>query len=325
MGQKFFKIILCCAVPLLLAACSSAPQEAVICTPEGKCTLAPKKATSRPYQIKGVWYYPQPHYEYEEDGVASFYGGGDVFHGRPTATGKIFDMNGVTAAHKTLPLPCVAVITNLENGREIMVEVNDRGPFVDGRIIDVSRRVAQLLGFEQKGTARVRVRTLVPESLALNGIEPATVMLADANALPPEVALAEAEVMPMQRPKVQKKIKAIPRLPDSFFEDIEAEAVVVEADPPPAVPMSLPSQKAEVPKTTGIFVHVGKYKSQEEALALSKRLNGFVNSLIQPVKNVGSRSYAVELGPLLSMSQANQVLDQLMNAGHLMSRIVIHR
>ena len=68
-------------------------------------TTSPKKATSRPYKIEGIWYYPQPHYEYEEEGMASYYGGGDIFHGRPTATGERFDMNEVTAAHKTLPLP----------------------------------------------------------------------------------------------------------------------------------------------------------------------------------------------------------------------------
>ena len=172
MRLKFLQISSLFVLGLLLAACSSGPEEREICI-DGTCTRAPKKATSRPYQIKGVWYHPQHHYEYDEDGVASYYGGGRGydFHGRPTATGEIFDMNDVSAAHKTLPLPCIAEVTNLENGRQIQLKVNDRGPFVEGRIIDVSRRTAQLLGFEGKGTAKVRVRTLVPDSLALNGIE----------------------------------------------------------------------------------------------------------------------------------------------------------
>ena len=161
---------------LLLYGCATTP-EPEMCAPDGTCTKAPKKATSKPYQIKGVWYYPQHHYEYEEDGVASYYGGGDIFHGRPTATGETFDMNGVTAAHKTLPLPCIAEVTNLENGRKIIVKVNDRGPFVNDRIIDVSRRVAQLLGFENQGTARVKVKTLVDESLSLNSLEASKVAL----------------------------------------------------------------------------------------------------------------------------------------------------
>src|SRR3990167_3705959 len=144
MLRKLYPHLLLVTVCGFLSACFSPPQEiSPIYT--GPCTPAPKKATSRPYQIKGIWYYPQPHYEYEEVGIASYYGGGDVFHGRPTATGEIFNMNGLSAAHKTLPLPCIAEVTNLENGRQISIKVNDSGPFINGRIIDVSRRVAQLL------------------------------------------------------------------------------------------------------------------------------------------------------------------------------------
>ena len=120
--QKFSQISVVICLCSLLAACSSGPETPEFCS-LGK-TTSPKKATSRPYQIKGIWYYPQPHYEYEEEGMASYYGGGDIFHGRPTATGERFDMNEVTAAHKTLPLPCVVKVVNLENGREIDVKVN---------------------------------------------------------------------------------------------------------------------------------------------------------------------------------------------------------
>ena len=93
--------------------------------------------TMRPYQIRGRWYHPAEQPDYEETGLASWYG--DQFHGRPTATGERFDMNALTAAHKTLPLPGLVEVTNLANGRRIVVRVNDRGPFVDGRIIDLSR------------------------------------------------------------------------------------------------------------------------------------------------------------------------------------------
>ena len=139
---------------LLLYGCATTP-EPEMCAPDGTCTKAPKKATSKPYQIKGVWYYPQHHYEYEEDGVASYYGGGDIFHGRPTATGETFDMNGVTAAHKTLPLPCIAEVTNLENGRKIIVKVNDRGPYACKRVMDLSKQAATNLGTISRGVAFV--------------------------------------------------------------------------------------------------------------------------------------------------------------------------
>lgn len=123
-----------------------------------------------PYQINGVWYYPQEDYDYVENGIASFYGGersGVDFHGRHTANGEVYDMGTLTAAHQTLPMPSLVKVTNLENGRQIVLRVNDRGPFVRGRIIDVSRRAAQLLGFEGQGTAKVRVEILADESRSL--------------------------------------------------------------------------------------------------------------------------------------------------------------
>ncbi len=118
----------------------------------------------RPYEIKGVWYYPAVDYDYDRTGIASWYGG--QFEGRLTANGEIFDLNQLTAAHTTLPMPSIVQVTNLENGRSLQLRVNDRGPFVDGRLIDVSRRAAQLLGFESTGTTLVRVKVLKDESIA---------------------------------------------------------------------------------------------------------------------------------------------------------------
>ena len=115
------------------------------------------------YEIDGVWYYPHEDWSYDQTGIASWYG--EEFHGRYTANGEIFDLNALTAAHKTLPMPSIVQVTNLENGRSIQLRVNDRGPYVAGRIIDVSRRAAQLLGFEAQGTAKVEVKILVPQSI----------------------------------------------------------------------------------------------------------------------------------------------------------------
>jgi rare lipoprotein A len=109
-----------------------------------------------PYQAKGMWYVPAHEPDYDEKGVASWYGA--QFQGQKTANGELFDMNVVTAAHPTLPIPSLVEVTNLENGRSLVVRVNDRGPFVGNRLIDLSARGAQLLGFEAKGSAQVRVR-----------------------------------------------------------------------------------------------------------------------------------------------------------------------
>ncbi len=120
----------------------------------------PVSGTMRPYKVNGRWYTPKAQPDYEEVGLASWYG--TIHHGRPTATGEIFDEWRISAAHKTLPLPSIVQVTNLENGKSIRVRVNDRGPFVDGRIIDLSRAAADELGFEKKGVTRVRVRYIGP-------------------------------------------------------------------------------------------------------------------------------------------------------------------
>ena len=111
-----------------------------------------------PYQIEGVWYYPAEEPDYGETGIASWYG--VPFHGKRTANGAIYDMNALTAAHRTLPMPFQVRVTNLHNGRSIVLTINDRGPYARGRIIDVSRRAAQLLGFKEKGTIAVRVEAV---------------------------------------------------------------------------------------------------------------------------------------------------------------------
>jgi rare lipoprotein A len=117
-----------------------------------------------PYLAGGRWYVPINDRSYDRVGLASWYG--DFFHGRPTANGEIYDMNGLTAAHPTLPMPTYAAVTNLENNRTIVVRINDRGPYHDGRIIDLSHKAAQLLGLFGRGTAPVRVRYLSPAPLS---------------------------------------------------------------------------------------------------------------------------------------------------------------
>lgn len=148
----------------LLAACSSVGGAGVGGV-RGEARLPVVKdpapivsGTMRPYQVRGRWYTPKEQPDYEEVGMASWYG--DAFNGRPTSTGERFDMHALTAAHKTLPLPGLVEVTNLENGRRLVVRINDRGPFVDSRIIDLSREAATELGMLSQGVGRVRVRYL---------------------------------------------------------------------------------------------------------------------------------------------------------------------
>jgi len=151
---------------LFLAACSSRPP-----TLPADPMQAPPHGTYKlgaPYQINGLWYYPEYDPNYEAVGIASWYG--RQFHGRPTANGEIFDMRQISAAHPTLPMPSLVEVTNLENGRSMQLRVNDRGPFHDNRLIDLSQAAARELGFEDRGLARVRVRFVA--LLPANGSPP---------------------------------------------------------------------------------------------------------------------------------------------------------
>lgn len=173
-GKGAGAMMLCAAYSLLVTGCShKSPTESMpidtrgaIASPRvcfGKGPLPKRRGrriVGRPYSIGGKWYRPQRDPHYDRVGVASWYG--DAFHGRLTANGEVFDMTAITAAHPTLPLPSLVRVTNLNDGRSIVVRVNDRGPFVDGRLIDLSRAAAQQLGIMRLGIARVRVQYLGP-------------------------------------------------------------------------------------------------------------------------------------------------------------------
>ncbi len=132
--------------------------------PQGRLRVGP------PYTIKGVRYVPRHDPDYNEVGMASWYG--QPFHGRKTASGERFDMNAMTAAHRTLPFGAWVQVTNLSNGRKLVLRVNDRGPFSKGRIIDVSKRAAEALGFRQNGIAKVRVQFIKQQRSRLEYLDP---------------------------------------------------------------------------------------------------------------------------------------------------------
>lgn len=163
MTARLMKGALILGLMSLLAACASAGARDGGYTAAARLPVVTDPApivsgTMRPYQIRGQWYRPVEDPDYDVTGLASWYG--DQFNGRPTATGEIFDMHALTAAHKTLPLPGLVEVTNLANGRSVVLRVNDRGPFVDNRIIDLSRGAAQELDLLSRGVGQVRVRYL---------------------------------------------------------------------------------------------------------------------------------------------------------------------
>lgn len=196
----------------MLAACASTgapdgPRQGVVPVVTDPAPIV--SGTMRPYQVRGRWYRPSEQPGYDEVGMASWYG--DQFNGRPTSTGERFDMHALTAAHKTLPLPGLVEVTNLANGRTVVLRVNDRGPFVDDRIIDLSRGAAEALDLLQRGVGEVRVRYLGRAPRVGGGA-----VLQYAQAAPPReepVAPALAPAPPMAAFWIQ--VAAYPAQPDA--------------------------------------------------------------------------------------------------------------
>ena len=156
-------------IGLILAGCSSVSSRSDQIKQALEFTCSASSGhykVGRPYVLYGQRYVPSSSLDYNQTGIASWYGPG--FHGKQTANGAIFDENQLTAAHPTLPLPSVAEVTNLRNGKTVIVRINDRGPFVGGRIIDLSRKAAEELDFIRRGITRVQVRVLIDESRDLH-------------------------------------------------------------------------------------------------------------------------------------------------------------
>lgn len=225
----------------LLAACSTVGGAGVRGSVAGRVENQPPvvkdpapivSGTMRPYQVRGRWYTPKEQPDYEEVGMASWYG--DAFNGRPTSTGERFDMHALTAAHKTLPLPGLVEVTNLENGRRLVVRINDRGPFVDSRIIDLSREAASELGMLSQGVGRVRVRylgrapqqgggTLLRASAPTpRGAVPASTPVSVAAIAPAPVAVAEVTTFWVQAGSFSDQVEA-GRIADSLSGWVRAD------------------------------------------------------------------------------------------------------
>jgi rare lipoprotein A len=168
-GGRVVRGIVAAALCLTLANCASSNKFASRIDPKYGVSSSPRVVepgepvpkgggtyrVGKPYMVGGRMYVPQEDANYREEGLASWYG--DDFHGRLTANGEGFDMDSLTAAHPTLPMPCYARVTNLANGKSLVVRVNDRGPYAANRLIDLSHKAAELLDFKGNGIARVRV------------------------------------------------------------------------------------------------------------------------------------------------------------------------
>lgn len=306
-----------------LAACAQKPGDG---SASGLPTSGIYKV-GKPYQINGAWYYPAEDFGYDETGVASWYGPG--FHARTTANGELYDQDELTAAHKTLPMPSLVRVTNLDNGRSVAVRVNDRGPYANGRVIDLSRRGAQLLGFEGSGTAKVRVQILAEESRAI---------AAAARQGTPAPILAETEgpaPKPVPRGRIEVAEASAGSAPGPTIAKAPSPGVIGTPIPPPAtvagsmvegrfVPAPVVAVLPVAPGHGNLFIQVGAYGSAENVVRARSRLA----AIGQPAAVSSTRSgkqtlQRVRIGPLDGVDRADAVLNQVIQAGLTEAKIVV--
>ncbi len=299
----------------LAAACGSTKTLSDGPVPSGE---GGRYKVGNPYEVAGVWYYPQEDPLYDETGIASWYG--KEFAGRKTANGEIFNPKQISAAHKTLPMPSNVRVTNLENGKSIVTRVNDRGPFKPGRIIDMSEKGAELLGFKSQGVARVRVEFLgvadLPDGrpgrrIAGKGdhagiggtvAKAAPSGAVDGGALPPPPGSVEA------RPAARPAAEPVPvPVPISSPVD-EPDGTVTEV---------------EVASASGIYVQAGAFLAKENANRLMARLKAIAPFKISPKRQDGKLYYRVRVGPIASVDQADAILEQVLMDGQKGAAIVV--
>lgn len=272
-----------------------------------------------PYGINGVQYTPRVDYGYVESGIASWYG--DDFHGKATANGELYDMNALTAAHRTLPLPSIVRVTNLENGRALVVRVNDRGPFSRGRIIDLSRRAAELLGFKAKGTAPVRVEILPRESRLLAAKLTGAPLPKDDHppALPaPSIPVTSKRLTPPPNGRTidpPTPAHTVALLPDRTERRVGASFAMAKVDGTVS--------KSPVEKAPEVYIQAGAFRLFVNANRARARLNDLGRTRISQVANGKYQIFRVRIGPLTSVDEADALLVMVSATGFHDARIVI--
>jgi rare lipoprotein A len=251
----------------------------------------------KPYQVSGRWYYPAYDPDYAVVGVASWYG--VPFHGRKTANGEVFDRHRVSAAHPTLPLPSIVRVTNLANQRQMELRVNDRGPFVGDRVIDLSQAAARELGFERRGTTQVRVEF---------------VRLADGYAEPQRPQPTPAQVVAVAKQDVAPAAQTAPLAP------VHREVVPVGAAPTLARADALAQPRAVTYATAqGCldvgYIQVGAFVEPERAVRLARQLDAAIALPVSADPPSSDRYARVRLGPIGDQRQADEALHWLHQSG----------
>lgn len=314
--MRFLNVFALCISIFALSACS----EIELASHFGKKLTGDeiqskgKYKVGNSYTIKGKRYHPVVDYRYNETGIASWYGPG--FHGKTTANGERFDENELTAAHKTLPLPSIVRVTNLENGKSLIVRVNDRGPYAHGRIIDMSKKSAELLGFRNQGTAKVRVEVMEAESRMVakaaqegrstNGVE---VAMNRPGYKSPNIVYktpqpASTAPATIQQASLETPQRTVPGhiTNGNFYPD----AMVTE---------NAVTQKQ-------LYIQLASLSSRESAMKFATGLNSYGRPLIQEAVVDGAQYYRVRVSAS-SIPEADAILERVMADGYKTALIVV--
>ncbi len=238
---------------------------------------------ANPYTVLGKTYFPiSDGRRYSATGTASWYG--TKFHGQPTANGEKYDLYGMSAAHKTLPLPTYVKVTNLENGRTVTLRVNDRGPFYSDRIIDLSFAAAKKLGYAERGTAKVKVEGIDPQQWWAEQGRPVPSMMAQ-----PQVAAAKPA--------------------SNMTQPIEQYTPPPQQHAAATVPLEIEAKKNASPAASGLFLQVGAFANPDAAQLLKDKLSGVVSApvFISSVVHNQQTLHRVRLGPIGTPDEALQL------------------
>jgi len=292
---------------VLLAACVLSP------------TPAPHYVLGEPYQAGGVWWYPRSDLRLDVRGLAEVYDGG---HPPLTTDGEAFDQAAMAGENQTLPLPAIALVTNLETGRQVKLRINDRGPPTPRRMLAVTRRVAQVLGFPPGGVARVRLEVLEGESQAAQSALPGAPKLAIAAA--PRGAVAVANLAPPPGARGSAGGGAGAAGPGGTPGTTQGASSTADAGPAgPAAAMRLPETVTQVvPEPGTLWIDLGRFPTYEFANMQRAAVARLGATIVSEMHGNGE-TFTVTIGPIQDVAQADRLLDQSVAAGIADAQIVV--
>ncbi len=313
--MSLLRLSLAVVIPVLLSGCSQIyvgnhllkKADADKCSPEGALKVG------NPYIVDGIRYVPMNEsLGYSEKGIASWYG--QDFHGKVSANGECYNMYAFTAAHKTLPLPTVARVTNLENGKSVVVKINDRGPFVRGRIIDLSYAAAQSLDMARSGTAPVLVEAIGGPHHVAGGYK--------GGYFKPSTDMSKNDIRAERLASVgvgggteEESLAPLPKADPAQQRSMQPPKPAVSLPKPPAYEDRVFTDTKPLKKTF-VYVQIGAYSSEANATEQMKKLSQtFETAALSQFEAGGNTLLRVRAGPFHSVADADAALQKAVSAG----------